>query len=125
MKAHKHGDVTCTRKHGRRQHYRRQRHSRRYHRGGIGSPLNPDSSPSSPSSKKSSSKQKTKKRKVEGSLHKLVLQSETYKKYPRGPPKKSPPLRRGRSPVARNFVKVEEPIMEEEEEETPVRRRSL
>ncbi len=117
MKAQSYKEGSCTRKHGRR-HAFRHRHSKRRHRGGVGSPLNPSPSASS------SSKRKTK-RKVEPSLHKLVLRSEAYKSRPAGPPKKlrkSPP--RSRTPVKRNFVISEEVIMEEEEEEKP-RRRSL
>ena len=117
MKAQSYKQGSCTRKHGRRRAFRHH-HSKRRHRGGLGSPLNPSASASS-----SSSKRKTK-RKVEPSLHKLVLRSEAYKSRPAGPPKKprkSPP--RSRTPVKRNFVISEEVIMEEEEEKP--RRRSL
>ena len=101
----------------RSRHHHRSRRSRRRHYGGVGSPLNPEYTPSSSKTRKT-------KRKVEPSLHKLVLQSEAYKSRPSGPKKtrKSPPRRK--TPVKRNFVVSEETILEEEEEEKP-RRRSL
>jgi hypothetical protein len=131
---HKHGDVTCTMKHGRRRAFRRnshKKHYRRFRKGGTGtSPLNPTGTASTTSSRK----KRRSKRNVEPSLHKLVLINETRKLYPRGPTKKartSPPLVK-RSSVKRHFQVVEakiEPILEEIEEiEEPVqgiRRKSI
>ena len=122
---HKHGDVTCTMKHGRRRAFRQhshKKHYRRFRKGGTGtSPLNPTGTTSGTTS---SRKKRRSKRKVEPSLHKIVLINETRKLYPLGPPKKartSPPLVKR----SRHF-QVVEPILEEIEEPVQgIRRKSI
>jgi hypothetical protein len=118
VKSHQHGNVTCSRKHGRGAfRHRRSRH-RRSRRGGT-SPLNPNSSVSTTTQKK----RRTKK---EPRLLKAVLIHNAYSKFPRGPTKKartSPPRPSSSRKMKRNFVVTEEPITEEPEE--PRRRLSL
>jgi len=124
VKAHQHGNVTCSRKHGRgafrHRHPRSKRRlSKRYHRGGN-SPLNPNSSGSTTTT------QKKRHGKKGPRLLTAVLMHNAYRKFPGGPTKKariSPPRPSSSSrKVKRNFV-VTETISEEPEQ--PRRRLSI
>ena len=120
---HMHGDVSCTRKHGRRMH-RSRRHGRsrrhhktslhyktRRHRGGVGSRLNPNSKPDETSVNKSG-------KPVDSAfLLKELLRTRSFKTHPSGPKRNtralSPPRKsasRSRKPLVR-----QETIVEEEE----------
>lgn len=122
VKAHQHGNVTCSRKHGRgafrnRQskhgqskhgQFRHRRSRRRYNRGG--------SSPLNPSSYGSTTTQKKRHGKKEPRLLNSVLINNAYSKFPRGPTKKariSPPRPSSSRKIKRNFVVTEETIAEE------------
>jgi len=112
---HMHGDVSCTRKHGRRRtfktrrHYKTRRHGR--HRGGVGSRLNPNSKPDETSVNKSG-------KPVDSAfLLKELLRTRSFKTHPSGPKRNtralSPPRKsasRSRKPLVR-----QETIVEEEE----------
>ena len=106
---HMHGDVSCTRKHGRRRTFKTRRH-RRY-RGGVGSRLNPNSKPDETSVNKSG-------KPVDSAfLLKELLRTRSFKTHPSGPKRNtralSPPRKsasRSRKPLVR-----QETIVEEEE----------
>jgi hypothetical protein len=114
---HMHGDVSCTRQHGRRRHgYKTRRHMHgrsRRHRGGVGSRLNPNSKPDETIVTKSG-------KPVDSEfLRKELLRSRSFKANPNGPKRNtralSPP-RRSPSRSRKSFVR-QEAILEEEEEE--------
>jgi hypothetical protein len=128
VKSHQHGNVTCSRKHGRGAFKNRQskhgqfRHRRSRHRRsryGGSSPLNPNSYGSTTTQKKRRGKK-------EPRLLNAVLIHNAYSKFPRGPTKKartSPPRPSSSRKVKRNFVVTEETIAEEPEQ--PRRRLSI
>jgi hypothetical protein len=118
---HMHGNVSCTRKHGRHyktslhgRHYKTRRHMHgrsRRHRGGVGSRLNPNSKPDETSVNKSG-------KPVDSAfLLKELLRTRSFKTHPSGPKRNtralSPPRKsasRSRKPLVR-----QETIVEEEE----------
>jgi hypothetical protein len=99
--SHKHSEVSCTMKHGRRAFRHSHKHKRKhYRRRGGSSPLNPSHVPSSSSTLSSTKKKRGSKKNIAPSLLKIVLKNETRKIYPKGLPRKS-------TPIKRNIIVVE------------------